>query len=409
MFISLAMLFTLVASFPQQTSAAGTTSFKDVTNHWAKSSILAAASMGLIGGYSDGTFKPNATITRAEFVEILARSMNISSENATPFTDMTTNWARDSVSAAVQAGIIVPSEYGQKFEPTKPITRLDVAKMVSRSLATKEDYQPYIELLGGLHDFDLPFTDYKEISDKDRPYVALAFGTGIIGGYADDSFGLNKTTNRAEATVMLLRLQNVKQSNPESFMALKELKSVAEHGTNFFAFENDKWEWKLEQDLTEKPITIDHYAYSGVVDRFYYVTPFRDYESIYERVYFKDRNNWTEDSSKWYKEFDGFLTARIKITPKKDQSRTTLMNSLWFSESFQPTVLDIDKLQDEKFGWYSVFTTKMTESWTLKKGVEYDWIVGAKVDSSDGWNAIRLAAEGAVRGSNSWVLYYDGK
>lgn len=413
MFLSFAMLFTLVVAFPQQTEAAGTTSFKDVTNHWAKSSIESAAKQGLIGGYADGTFKPNAQISRAEFVSILTKAVGLTAGEETPFEDMDSNWAKSSVSAAIQAGIVVPSEYGNKFEPNKPITRLEVAKMVSRSLSSLEQYQPYIGIFENLHDFDLPFTDYKGISDKDRPYVALAFGTGIIGGYADSSFGLKKTSNRAEATVMLLRLQNVKQANPESFMALKELRSVAEHGTNFFAFEDTGWTWNSKVNFAEKPINIDHYVYSATLDRAYYITPFSDYESIYERVYFKDRGNWSDKALGWYGDNDGFIVSRLKLTPKKDQSRTTTMNSIWFQNSFHPTYRiedgSLEEKQDEKFGWISPWATKMDVYFTLKKGEVYDFIAMAEMNKESFAPTLILNAEGATKGSRTIILYPESE
>lgn len=60
--------------FTESTSQAAVTSFKDVpTSHWAKASINEAVAKGYFKGYSDGTFKPGATVTRAEFAVLLAR------------------------------------------------------------------------------------------------------------------------------------------------------------------------------------------------------------------------------------------------------------------------------------------------------------------------------------------------
>lgn len=48
--------------------------FTDITNHWAKNSIETLANKGIISGYRDGTFKPDATLTRAEFATMLIKA-----------------------------------------------------------------------------------------------------------------------------------------------------------------------------------------------------------------------------------------------------------------------------------------------------------------------------------------------
>lgn len=93
--------------FTDNTSEAAVASFKDVpANHWAKASIDAAVTKGYLNGYSDGTFKPGATVTRAEFAALLARVSKGTPEveRANAFKDLTGHWSETEVNLAISLG-----------------------------------------------------------------------------------------------------------------------------------------------------------------------------------------------------------------------------------------------------------------------------------------------------------------
>ncbi|MBW7461089.1 S-layer homology domain-containing protein, partial [Paenibacillus sepulcri] len=74
--------------------------FSDIAGHWAEAGIKQAAANGIIDGYSDGTFKPNGEVTRAEFAVMMARMLNLQGGGATlAFTDTGTigAWARQGI------------------------------------------------------------------------------------------------------------------------------------------------------------------------------------------------------------------------------------------------------------------------------------------------------------------------
>lgn len=77
---------------------------KDVSGHWAEESIAALTELGFIGGYSDGTFRPNAALTRAEAVKLINRAVNMKidkTETQTMFSDLPeTHWAFHEIMAA---------------------------------------------------------------------------------------------------------------------------------------------------------------------------------------------------------------------------------------------------------------------------------------------------------------------
>ncbi|WP_138756597.1 S-layer homology domain-containing protein, partial [Paenibacillus sinopodophylli] len=110
--------------------------FSDTTGHWAESMIQQAVSEGIVNGYRDGTFKPNQTVTRAEFVVMLMNALGAQGEGTTlTFTDKSKigAWAQTAVAQAVQAGLITGFADGS-FHPDSEITRAEVAVMIGRVL-----------------------------------------------------------------------------------------------------------------------------------------------------------------------------------------------------------------------------------------------------------------------------------
>ncbi|MCR8630104.1 pectate lyase [Paenibacillus radicis (ex Xue et al. 2023)] len=82
---------------------------KDIQGHWAQSSIELLVSKGIIQGYSDSTFKPDGTITRAELIALVNRVLGRSPAKGTysagdnPFTDLdSTHWAYEEIISAAQ-------------------------------------------------------------------------------------------------------------------------------------------------------------------------------------------------------------------------------------------------------------------------------------------------------------------
>ncbi|MEI6309676.1 MAG: S-layer homology domain-containing protein, partial [bacterium] len=57
--------------------SAGTTDFNDVFGHWAQADIMTLVDKGIISGYPDGSFQPDKSVTRAEFIKILAAALQL--------------------------------------------------------------------------------------------------------------------------------------------------------------------------------------------------------------------------------------------------------------------------------------------------------------------------------------------
>ncbi|MBU5443345.1 chitobiase/beta-hexosaminidase C-terminal domain-containing protein [Paenibacillus sp. MSJ-34] len=108
----------------------------DIAGHWAESYIKRAAAKGIVSGYPDGTFKPDHPVTRAEFTVMLAGALKLEGQGAAlTFTDheQIGEWARQAVAQAVQAGIVDGYNDGS-FRPNAQITRVEMAAMIARAL-----------------------------------------------------------------------------------------------------------------------------------------------------------------------------------------------------------------------------------------------------------------------------------
>jgi len=85
-------------------SASGGNGFSDTTGLWASEGIAALQDNGVIMGYADGSFHPKQEITRAEMVTMLARLTNYVTSTSPQFSDISKNWAVDSINAFASAG-----------------------------------------------------------------------------------------------------------------------------------------------------------------------------------------------------------------------------------------------------------------------------------------------------------------
>lgn len=112
--------------------------FKDTGKHWARSSIHNLAVRGVVNGFPDGTFGPDQVVTRAQFVSLLAAALQWPApESAPAFKDSIPAWARPAVAAAVSRGVVSGYPDGT-FAPDARITRSEMAVMINRALGLSD-------------------------------------------------------------------------------------------------------------------------------------------------------------------------------------------------------------------------------------------------------------------------------
>ena len=116
-------------------------SFSDVTSaHWAANYIGYMEQFGIVRGYSNGTFRPNAPITRAEFAAICCRFEQLT-DGAAAFTDVpASHWAAKSIAYAATRGWVTGYADGT-FKPGNNITRAEVAAVTCRLLERSADIE----------------------------------------------------------------------------------------------------------------------------------------------------------------------------------------------------------------------------------------------------------------------------
>jgi len=212
----LTLTLSLVLTLPTSAAAAP---FPDLADHWAASEVAQAVQAGFVNGYPDGTFRPDETISRAEFVKMLTAANGLSPgtetaravvQAAAPYLpegptrgliDLAGHWLYQQgwLDPAVAFGLVVPNDYEHgEFHPDSPITRQEIAVMTVRARGL---VRTAVETPAG----DLGFTDQAQLPAWVRGYVAQAVKAGILRGYPDGSFGGSRPATRAEAVVMIQR------------------------------------------------------------------------------------------------------------------------------------------------------------------------------------------------------------
>ena len=110
-----------------------TSSFSDIKDGaWCCRAVSTLTNMGIIKGYTDGTFRPNADITRAELATIIARFAKLD-VNTKTFSDITGHWAQKNIELAAGNGWINGYTDGT-FRPNKSIIRAETFAMINRVL-----------------------------------------------------------------------------------------------------------------------------------------------------------------------------------------------------------------------------------------------------------------------------------
>ncbi|WP_309123320.1 S-layer homology domain-containing protein [Paenibacillus sp.] len=166
--------------------------FTDIAGHWAQRSILDLAERGAVTGYPDGSFRPDRTVTRAEFAAMLVRALNLPAVDGSPFADTERHWARQAVSAAYARGILRGRD-AYRFAPDDLVTREEMALMAVNAL------QPDALPTG------TAFADQSDVAPWARQAVAAAANLGVVSGYRDNAFRPQAHATRAEAVAVILR------------------------------------------------------------------------------------------------------------------------------------------------------------------------------------------------------------
>ena len=139
----------IVRGLGLKAESAATSPFKDVkSSDWYSGAVQTAYANGLIGGFEDGTFRPQESITREQAMVIIAKAMKITqlqskqaiapqawTPSISDFTDSAAiaDWATASIEDALKAGLVT-GRNGSKLAPKDTVTRAEITVLVQRLL-----------------------------------------------------------------------------------------------------------------------------------------------------------------------------------------------------------------------------------------------------------------------------------
>jgi hypothetical protein len=173
--IAIGLAAVMVLMFAGQSLAAP----PDIQNHWAEKQITDWVDRGYISGYPDGSFKPDNTITRAEFVTMVNRAFGKNATVQVSYPDVSAaDWFADEVAKAAAAGYISGYDDGT-FRPNENIKRQEAAVIITKllNLAVLEDDN----LLN-------QFADYADIPYWSKGYIGAVVAAGYMSGYTDQTY-----------------------------------------------------------------------------------------------------------------------------------------------------------------------------------------------------------------------------
>ena len=128
------VLFRLIKDDVRMQNLTKDNAYSDVSGTaWYGAAVSTLSKMGVISGYPDGTFRPNAPITRAEFAAMIARFDETAKAVDTPFTDIAGHWAESAIGKAYGSGWIKGSSK-TVFCPESNLTRAETATLLNRVL-----------------------------------------------------------------------------------------------------------------------------------------------------------------------------------------------------------------------------------------------------------------------------------
>ena len=176
--------------------------FTDTGDYWAADYVDFLYNANITTGYSDGTFRPNQNITRAQFAVMLYRYLKLDESRYTgvslPFADLSSipEYAIPAVKALYSEGVITGSEKNGRlyFNPDSSLTRAQAAAMIGRTQAK------------GYALADLTFTDSGKIPAYAAYYIRAMVGQGVINGYSDGSFKPHSNITRGQMAKILYNL-----------------------------------------------------------------------------------------------------------------------------------------------------------------------------------------------------------
>lgn len=225
----------------------------DISGHWAKGTITQWTSKGYISGYPDGTFKPDNSITRAEFVVLVNKAMGYTKKGNAYFRDVNTNyWGYDEIQKGVSAGYVKGDPDGS-FRPNDSVTRQEAAVMISKILELETNFTSAAA-----------YNDYRYIPSWSVGYVGAVSKAKIMAGYPDGSFKADRVLSRAEAVIALDKALNYdgKTTDKDEEKETKEDYTLEKTSLKDMTIKGDLI---ISSSLKSKAVSLDNVTVKGTL------------------------------------------------------------------------------------------------------------------------------------------------
>jgi hypothetical protein len=187
--------------------------FTDIENHWSVSLINLLSKKQVISGYPDNTFKPDRSVTRAEFTSMLVKGLlekqPVTNTKNEPFSDVNEDdWFYSVVNTGWKLGLVTGTT-PELFDPNRNINREEMAAIAVRTfkLLKATTPAPATQIKTTLE----KFSDGNQISEWAKGEMTLAIDNKIIEGTGDKQLAPKALATRAEAAAIVFNI--IKQTN----------------------------------------------------------------------------------------------------------------------------------------------------------------------------------------------------
>lgn len=215
--LSVVMAIVLIVSMPFGASAKSFSDVSENTHGWAFEAIQNMADIGVINGYSDGTFKPNNVVTKLESLLLTARILGVGNEENAELLDAAIkkygetvdefelSFGKDEICYLLIKDIIDEDEltdYINKANASLGMKRYEIAVLLTKALDAEDDVSKNLIT-------SLEFADTEDIPAYAKKYVEYVFTNNIMNGVGDNTFSPNTDVTRAQMALLMDKLSKM--------------------------------------------------------------------------------------------------------------------------------------------------------------------------------------------------------
>lgn len=354
----LVVFFSLVMLFNLSIEACGK-DFKDLAKtSWAYDAVSEMTNLGVINGYTDGTFKPSNKVTRAEFAKLLVATLDLSeTKKANPikFEDVPeTYWGYKYILSAGNYLTGYTLDDKIYFYPNKN--------------AVREDMAVAVVVASGLSNFDYSESTLKKFKDIEsatpslKKYIAIAVEHGLMKGNANGTFNPKGNLTRAEAAQLMLNFNNSEKVSIEDYE-------------------------KLLKDKEGVPVVHDEFGFIDLGENY------KNYR------YSEDGKKWFTPTSRYLNKTtnpnvgtcNNFYGTDIQIKDTKDNNRIYTFKVPYIAEvdiNFNESKGEVDL--GENWHAFDILNTDIKDLSTATKG-SFKWVEAPERVIKKGSNSYNLS------------------